>query len=75
MMILPVRTHTIALHSAETNLGVTRVMIFIASDDDFACEDTHYCIAQCLGVTRVVIFITPDDDYHHFDCDHDSNLL
>ena len=28
------------------NLGVTRVMIFIASDDDFDCEDVHHCITQ-----------------------------
>ena len=34
------------------HLGVTRVMIFIASDDDFACGDTHHCIAQCRDQPR-----------------------
>ena len=83
-MILTVRTYTIALHSTETNLGVTRVVIFITPDDNdlhFDCEDDSnllwsHCISlnpisQCRDKPR------GDNIYHHhhFDCEDDSNLL
>ena len=65
------------LHSTETNLEVTHMMIFITTDDNdhhFDCEEDSNLLSDCIFITFLMTLPTTFDQVHSNYFCHDLNL-